>query len=520
MSLGDKKLIIDKVSNAKKGITAGFLHKVVSILMPFFVQTFLIRKLGIEYVGLHGVFSSILTVLSVAELGFGSAIVFSMYEPIAHDDNETLCALLSFYRKVYRIVGSIILAIGLAITPFLGRVVSQNDVGVNIYIIFLLYLVNVSLSYFLFSYKASLLNAFQRTDVSSIVNAVVTVAMGVLQILILNIFMNFYLFLCVAITFTILNNILIAKMTVKMFPDISEKGEINKELLADIEKRVKGVLISKICGITRNAFDSVFVSAFLGLAVSGIYSNYYYVMNSVAGILGILYPAVLGGIGNSIQLESAEKNYQDMIRINYIYMMISGWFAICLLCLYQPFMTMWAGRTNVFATDIMILFVVYFYIRQMGNVRAIYSDAAGLFWENRFRTLAEAIANIVLNYVFVKKFGVSGIIGATIITLFFIGFLGSTEVIFRCYFGSGMRKYLMSTFRNALTTSAIAIVSWYVCSCVHAEGVAELLLRTFICLTIPPLLFFLTGMATDKNTLLWFYKGFVKGGRVCDQKIH
>lgn len=479
--------------------------------MPFLVQTVLIRIMGIQYVGLQGVFSSILSVLNVAELGFGSAIAYCMYKPIAHDDVDGINALLLFCKKAYYAVGVIILALGVLLLPFLKHIVTGNDTGINIIIVYILYLLNTVLSYFLFAYKSTLLNAFQRFDVISNIGTLVSVGMCIIQIVLMIVFKNYYLHITIAILFTIINNLSISKRVDHLYPEIICKGKLSAEVYDDLKQRVKGVFISKICGVTRNAFDSIFVSMFMGIAVAGIYSNYYYVMNALIGIMAIISPALLGGVGNSIQIETVEKNYIDMQNLNSVYMMVSGWSAICLLCFYQPFMEMWAGSDNMFSMDIVVLFVAYFFIRQMGNVRGIYSDAAGLFWENRYRTLLEAIANIILNYCFVIKFGVKGIVGATIISLFFIGFLGSTEILFRCYFKKGLGRYLFDSIKyfaySAMTAGIIYIISVFF----ESFGIAVIITRLFMCAFVTPVILLILWSIDnqDKQALHWLL-GIVK----------
>jgi O-antigen/teichoic acid export membrane protein len=472
----------------------------------------MIYRMGIQYVGINGVFSSILSVLNIVELGFGSAIVYSMFKPIATDDNITLCALLNFYRRVYRIVGSVILALGIVCLPFLNRIIKDSNVEINLYIVFLLYLLNVVLSYFLFAYQSSVLNAFQRTDIISIIESSTIAVSGILQIVILYSTHNFYLFLAIAILFTIVRNIAISVMVRRLFPDIQAKGKISDELYKSVNTQVKGVCITKICNVTRNAFDSIFVSAFLGVAIAGMYSNYYYVMNALAGIMTGISPALLGGVGNSIQLEPVRRNYGNMMRINSIYMIISGWITSCLICMYQPFMRIWAGEKNMFSFDVVILFSIYFYIKQMGNVRAIYSDAAGLFWENRHRSLAEAIANLFLNYLFVKKFGVIGIVGATIISLFAFGFVASAHVSFKYYFKTGMRQYLMAQARLAFYTVIVSAITYNICSMIRAEDVFGLVLRLLVCSLLSLVLFaFLSVISKpEKRALAWLYNNVIK----------
>ena len=158
----------DRIKNTRRNAIWGIVNKFITILLPFITRTVLIYVLGVEYVGINGLFSSILQVLSLAELGFSSAIVYSMYKPLAENDNDVVCALLQFYKKIYRCIGSIVLIIGVALIPFLKYLISGScPSDVNIYVVYIIYLLNTSCSYFLFAYKKSLLSAVQRQDIIS-----------------------------------------------------------------------------------------------------------------------------------------------------------------------------------------------------------------------------------------------------------------------------------------------------------------------------------------------------------------
>ena len=214
------KYKLNRSKNTKRNIIFGLIHRIIGLVLPFFCQTVLIYVLGAEYNGLKGLFSSILTILNLAELGFGSALVFAMYEPITKDDKITICALLNLYKKVYRIIGISIFAIGLCATPFLpwfihGKVPSD----INLQAIYLLYLINTSISYLMFAYKSSLLSAFQRVDIINITGITTTIFLNVCQILVLLKTKDYYLYLVVSIISSILNNLIISLCVDRMYPE-------------------------------------------------------------------------------------------------------------------------------------------------------------------------------------------------------------------------------------------------------------------------------------------------------------
>ncbi|MCQ2497617.1 MAG: hypothetical protein MJ133_01415 [Lachnospiraceae bacterium] len=497
---------LNRAANAKKGIIYGIVNKFLTLLSQFVVQTVVIRQLGIEYGGLRGLFSSILMMLSLVELGFGSAVVFSMYKPIAEDNIETICALLNFYKKVYRVMGWIILAIGIVIMPFLTSLIDgEYPIEINIYVVFVLFLMNTVFSYWLFAYKSSLLSAYQRTDVSSNIQSVTYVGMSLFQVLVLIITHNFYVYLIIAIIFTIINNIVVSFVVDKMYPEIKCYGSIPKDLLQNIKIKVGGLFIGQLCGTTRNAFDNIFISMFLGLTQAAMYGNYFYVLNALQGISSIVVAPLMGGVGNSIATETKEKNLKDMMQLDFIYLLICGWMAICMLCLYQPFMSLWMGRELMFPMDIVVLFPIYFYLIHMGNMRAVYSDAAGLFWENRTRSIVETIANISLNYFLGKYFGVFGILLATLITVFICAFCWAAFVLFKHYFGKGLREYFLHQFCYAIVTIIVGGITYLACIKLTKMDIGGIVCRGGLCVLIPAILYYITYCKTKifKESVLW-----------------
>lgn len=479
---------LEKVKNTKKGLVFGSINRVAGLLLPFLIQTVTIHRLGIEYIGVKGLFSSILTVFSLAELGFGSAIVYEMYKPIAEDDTKEINALIKLYRKIYRVIGLVILVIGLALIPFLDIIVKEECPGnLNLTLVYLLYLVNTVISYWMFSYKASVLNAYQRYDVISNISTVTLLLSSSVQILVLWVWRDFYAFLVVMVLATVMNN-LITMITVKrLYPEIKCEGQVSNEVVDGIKKKVLGLLTGKVCGVTRNTFDSIFISAFLGWTQTAIYSNYYYIIFALNSFTSVILGALLGGVGNSIVLESRQKNYKDMMTLNNIYLFIAGFMAICMLCLYQPFMSKWMGPENLYPSHIMLLFPIYFYMTKMGDIRGVYADAAGLFWENRWRYVAEAVLNVLLNYILGKLFGVVGILIGTILTVFFVAFLGSTQVAFKHYFEKGMKKYLVIQFIMLAFTFLSGALVYSVCCLINYESeILTFLVRVVICTVLIP----------------------------------
>jgi len=500
----------DRTSNSIKNSISGFSNKFVNIMMPFIVRTIIIYYLGIEYAGLNNLFSSVLQVLNLAELGLSSAIVYCLYKPMADDDIETICAILKYMRKLYYIIGCIVLALGLILIPFLSFLVNgKTPNALNIYIIYITYLLYTVIGYFFYSYKTTLLNAGQKIGIISNINTLVIFIQSILQIIIIILLKNYYFYILMLPIFALINNIWVSYAVKKIYPQITCRNSLCKDMKKDISTRMKGLFVTRICTTTRNAFDSIFISSFLGLTVVGIYGNYYYIMSAVVSVLSVITTAITASVGNSLVTESIEKNYNDMIKFNFIFNWIVGFASCCMLILYQPFMRIWIGDNGIFDFEIVILICVYFYFLNIGSIRAVYHDAAGLWWEARYRAIFEAILNLVLNVLLTKNFGVFGTILGTLISLLVVNYLYGTQIVFKYYFkGFTSREYFIENIKYMIVTIIIDTIIYLITTLINVDGVLSILIYFIIAAILFNLGYFLVFSKTKicKESMSFFQR--------------
>jgi len=509
---------INRTTNTKRNIFWGIVNKIVTLFLPFLSRTVMIRTLGAEYLGLNSLFSSILQMLNLTELGFSSAIVYSMYKPIAEGDKDTICALLNAYRKIYKIIGIAILTIGLAILPVLPKLIhGSTPEDVNIYIVYIIYLLNTSVSYLLYAYKQALPNAFQRVDIISNITSISMGGLYVLQIVVLITIDKYYPYLILLPISTVISNIITSFYVDRTYPEYKCKGNITGEQKAKIKEKVLGLFINKVCFTSRNSLDSICTSAFLGLTITAMYNNYYYVISALTGLFNVFTNSMTAGIGNSIVVETTNKNYGDLKKINFIYMWGSGWATICMFELYQPFISICFGKQYLFPLSVALEFCIYFYALRMGDVRGTYSDAAGLWWENRYRAVAESIANIILNITLVQVMGIHGIIIATLISLFFINFILGSQIVFKYYFKNGkVNEYFKYHGIYFLITLAIGFITTFICNAFSYETSWGILMRLVISITVPNLLYFFAYRKTKiyKESMPWILNKYKLGRKL------
>lgn len=475
-----------RTKNTTRNIGAGLIHQIVSIVLPFVNRTAVLWTLGAEFTGLAGLFSSILNVLNMAELGFNTAIVYSLYKPMADKDHKKICEIVSLFRKIYTVVGTVVLIGGLAIAPFLTSLIhgSYPD-SINLYIVYFLYLANSAISYYLFAYKECLLIADQRQDIAKNIRTAVNVARYLAQLLILIITKDFYLYLIVAIIGTIVINLLIHFSTRKRYP-YYKRIKARLKIPTEMKKQVGGLVISKICDTFRNSFDSVIISSFVGLTATAIYGNYYYVFWSACCIMLVISNAMSASIGNSIVKNSEKTNYRHLLVFSQIYAGIMGFATVVLACFYQPFMKVWAGEGLMLPSLDVLLFCIYFYTMNMNNIRNQYISGTGMWWKLRNSYIIEALANLGLNFILGRLFGITGVILATILTIIAFNYLQRNVVLFKNYFKNERigEFYRQQLYYLALSIIGLAI-SILVCVNLPFDGALNWIARAIICLIVP-----------------------------------
>lgn len=487
-------MYINRKANTKRNIVWGTVRQLLDIVLRFFIRTFIVRVLGADYLGLNSLFSSILHVLCLAEAGFSSAIVFSMYRPIVTDDTDKICALLSYYRRVYRIIGCVITAAGLCVMPFLERLIRGGYPGdINLYLLFGIFLFDTAVSYFLFSYRQCLLTAHQRDDIYSRIVTFVTTGEYLLQIAVLVLFRDYYAYILLRPAATILINLACGVITGRIYPQYRCRGSLRQEDRRIIREKISGLVVSKLTGITRDSFDSVFISAFLGLTAVAVYSNYYYICFAILLVQGILLGSISGGVGNSIAAESTQKNFQDFRKIGFLHNWLFSWCTACLLCLYQPFMELWVGQSMLASFPTMLIFCVYFYVSCLGGVQGVYAQGNGLWWESRKFYMLEALANVILNWVLAKLLEIFGIMLASVLSRLCIGNVSSLYILFRHYFTEqSLGEEWLRRLGNALITAAVCAVTYGLCRFFSPESLwLTLLARSCICVVVPNVLMWL-----------------------------
>ena len=476
---------LNLTANLKRNVLAAGLNSVVSLLFPFLNRTIFLWLMGPAYLGLNGLFTSILGVLMLAELGFGTAVICSMYKPVADENKELLCAYLQFYRTVYRWIGTIIFLGGLLLLPFLRHLVHGSiPPDVDLQLLYLIHLVNTASSYFLFAYRGSVLSAYHRQDILTHIRTAVTAVQYIVMFIVLLATRNYYFYVIVTVCFTAVQNLLILYESKKLFPDIQPKGKLPEELRKKVVSDVKSIFLHKVGGVITYSTDNLVVSAFLGLVAVATYGNYYYVYTAVAGIISTIYYSMSSGFGNRIHTDSREHNFELFMRFCRLVEIIIVWCTAMMMALYQPFLQEWTrGKPGMICHMLTpVLMVLYLYLNQSRQSLLTFKSGAALWQQDQWKPLAAGAVNLITNILLViylpKEYKLDGVIFSTIFSLVLIQIPWESYVVFTAFFNREQaRIYWRFHLRFALLAVFLCLITWGGTSLIPLGGLAGLLVK-------------------------------------------
>lgn len=461
-----------RTKNAFRNTAWGALYRLVALIGPFAIKTIIIKKIGMEYSGLNTIFNSILVVLNLANLGFSSSLVYTMYDAVAREDNEAICAMLNFFRKIYRLIGLVILAMGICVMPFLPQLVGEGvPPGANLYVMWALYLSATVMDYVLFGYVNAIFSAYQREDTRLKIMVVRYIVQYALQIVILAVFADYYLYLITLPLMVIPNSLANYYAAKKQYPHIYCAGTPSPEVKKAVYHRVKTLFAHKVGNTMLVNVDSIIISAFLGLSMQSLYSNYYYILTAVNGVVEIITNGCLAGIGNKLIVDSEDENHRTFLNLTYGWVALIGFCAACMLCLYQPFIGgVWIGEHGLLDQSVVVLLTFLFYSWMFRIMQQTYRDAAGLWTKDWMKPLLGMVLKLSVSLTLVPLTQhIGGTLLPTALILLLLYFPWEAQVVYRHIFHRSWRVYLAQMVKYTLLTFVGAALC-YACSLWLAPG--------------------------------------------------
>lgn len=427
-------------------VAVAIVSKVIMVITSLVTRILLVRVIGDVANGVNSLFTSIIGFLSVVELGIGSAIIFSMYKPIQQNDTKKISALYHLYVKVYLIVGIIVLAFGLVLTPFLPYLVKDSVGGINLYVGFIITLIGVLISY-TFSAKTSLINAFKNNYVISLIVFVSTIAADIFKIVCTCLFKSLYLYLGASILCAILQWLLSTIYVRKHYKEILDiKSSLDDETKKEIVKNTKAMFCHKIGSVLVNTVDSVIISAFIGIVVLGKYTNYVLIMTTMTGIINLFFTpmtAIVGHMFSEGDLKECQRVFGFLHTMNFI---IGTVFFLGYYGIIDNIISICFGSELVMGKEISFIITLNYFIQFMRVNVLMFRDASGTFYYDWWKPILEGILNIILSIIFVQNFGVVGVIVATIITNLLICLIVEPFVLFRYGFKTSPKKFYLKNY--------------------------------------------------------------------------
>lgn len=472
--------------------TVAIVSRMTAILMGFATRVVFTRILGESYVGINGLFTVILNMFSLTELGVGTAITYALYGPIARKDIRKQQILMRMYRTFYHVMAVCVAAIGLLVIPFMDILMKNRPKIDHLVLIYLLYLANTVLSY-LFVYKQILIEAHQRNYIVLLYQTFFFVIQDIGQIVILITTRNFILFLLVYIICTLTNNVMISRKADHMFPYLKEscKERLPEQDRHEIFRDIKAMLMHKIGSVVINNTDNLIISSFVGVVSVGIYSNYYLLIGSVRQVLDQIFQGITASVGN---LGATEENHhiRNIFELSFfIAQWIYGFAAICMYELLNPFVEISFGRNYQFAKEIVLILCINFFVNGMRKAVLTFHDSMGLFWFDRYKALVETILNLVASIILVRTYGIFGVFLATLISTLLTSVWVEPFVIYR----ERLRTSPWPFYLQYIIYVGIMGGVWFLtdCMCSFATGNIWLIFfeRLIICVMVPNLLLLL-----------------------------
>lgn len=479
--------------NSVKNATVTVLCQIVSLVFSFVTRTIFIGSLGTDYLGINGLYSNILTVLSMADLGIGSAIAFAMYKPVRNKDEREISKLMNFYKRLYNFIALGVAAVGLCIVPFLDKLVKTDRTIDNrqLIIYYLLFLANSVISY-LFAYKATMLYADQNTYIVRIFNTLFIVVANIGELVALKLTGNYIAYLSVQLICTFLNNIIIAIIVDKKYSFIKKYSDkLEKEKKNSIFSNVKCMFFYKIGGVIVNNTDNILISSIISTTITGFYSNYTLIVNAVLQFADYILSSIVGSIGNlnaDDNRKQSEKVFDSLTLMNF---WIFGFSSAMLFALIDDFIILWLHNENfLLGTATLIAIVGNLFFTGIMRSMASFRETTGIFRQTRYIFAFTSVLNIALSVILGKAVGLCGILFATLISKALTCFWYEPYILYKYFFKASSLKYFIRQFLFIFSEIAVCAVIYFVKQILPPLSIGTFLLEAVIAAAVFNIFFF------------------------------
>ena len=507
---------MSRTDNSLRNLKTAVLFKLAAIVVNFIARKIFVVVLTKEYLGLDGTFANILTMLSLAELGVGTAITYSMYKPLAEGDRELILSLMTLYRKFYTIIGITVGVLGAALTPFLQYIIRDIPDIPHIRLIYLMFVLDSSISYFLV-YKQSLISADQKQHIVTSYQYKTSMAVTAAQCAALLLTGDYILYLALKLCATFVCNALLARKADRLYPYLKQKTvqPLPAPVRQDISKNIRAMIAHKLGSVVVFGTDNVLIAYFVGAVSVGLYSNYLLITEGLASAYSMIFRAMTASIGNLCAAEDTAHAQAVFWRVDLLTRWIYGFSAVCLVVLFNPFISLWLGADYLFSMPIVLLIVLSFYVSGMRRSVLTFREAMGLYWYDRHKPLFESAINLAVSILLAKPFGIVGIFIGTVVSTLSTCTWVEPYILFRHGFGAPVGKYFAHYALNTLLTAFAGAATWCICALLPQTGFGSFIIKVLLCCVIPNLFFLLVYGTTSE-----FHYFLTLGKSVLGKRMH
>lgn len=493
-----------RTRNTTANVASGLVNKVVLLVLSFVSRKIFIEFIGVEYLGINSLFANVLTILSLADMGFGIAMSFSYYKPLADGDKAKLAALVQFYRRVYFLIAAAVGIAGVVLMPFLRLIVDTDIPDSLLYIYYFIALSNTVISY-LFVYKSNMVSADQKSYLVNKVQLRVNFVKTVVQVICIVLFKNYIVYASLDVAATLANNIIISRIADKLYPFINDRGiePLSREARSGIYANLRSVFLYKFASSVMSGTDSIVMSAVVSTVIVGLYSNYLTITNQITSFVQIVFSSFTASIGNMIVENQEDKNYGVFRIMQMVSHIMSGVIAVCLISLMNEFIGLWLGEE--YDMGMLMAFAVtantYFTI----SLQPIWSyrEATGLYNKTKYVMVATAIINLVLSVILGMAIGAPGIVLATVIARIVTYFWYEPYLVYKLYFNHSSAEYYVDYILSIVIITISYVISSLLYSFLPLAGWLGLFVHAFIAVAVSLALYIFRYCRSWEFGMLW-----------------
>lgn len=471
----------------------------ISLLLSFANRSVFIYSLGVTYLGINGLFSNVLSLLSFAELGIGFAITFSLYKPLHQNNREQIKSLMRLYGRAYRLIGCFIGIVGLALTPFLDFIIKNRPHIANIQIYYLLMLSGTVASYF-FTYKRSLILSDQKGYLNTKNIYKFAILQSCVQMAVLLFLKNYILYLVVGTLMLVASNISISRKANSLYPYLKEKKikPLEKAIKNTILKNTTAMVFHKIGGAIISASDNIILSTFVGLESVGIYSNYFIILNTVQNFITQIFSSMQSSVANLIVADE-KRSYDLFVKINFSNFLINCFSTTCIFVLINPFILVWLHSSKfLFNGSILLFLTINFYQINFHQTPGMFINSAGLFWNNKFKPIFECSIKLFASILLVNKLGIVGVFIGTMCSFTLTSFWVEAYILYKHIFHHSFFNYLVQYVIYAGVACFTIAATTIVCRFTPNGSIPLFLLKTAECALVSSGILFLFYFKTKR----------------------